>query len=749
MCVKRKIELLAPGGDVDSIKAAIAAGADAVYCGLDKFNARNRAANLSFEDLQGVLRLAHKNSCKVFLTLNIIIVDREIPALIALLNRLVNTSIDGIIVQDLGLFYLLLNYFKGLKIHASTQLTTHNKGQIKFLSKLNASRINLSRKLNIREIQSLTSVAHQHRILTEVFVHGSYCLSFSGLCYMSSIHGGNSGNRGRCSQPCRDQYLTTALSKNYPLNLKDNSAFFDLKELAEAGVDSLKIEGRIKKYDYVYSIVNTWNKQLQSFYYGNKLSDDNRDLFKVFNRDFSNAFLTGDLSKDMFIDHPRDHSVQHLSVINDYSSDHEQEEEKVKWYNEKEVTKADIERKINQFSIARVPLVITISGESGTPLKVTINTPDTSFVVLSVIELAGSGTDHLNYEMIYKRLKAINDTAYYIEQLELDHLHADVYLPFKELTSIKKKILYLLNDSRETVDPIDIPVLKRSPSLKTKPTLSVLISSAKDLYLGNETPAEIYFQLPEAFKDKCTELKELFLNNSNLIPWFPSVLIGEDYHAAIDFIQGVQPKLIVTNNTGIAFEAYTRGIRWIAGPFMNIVNSFSLICLKENFNCSGAFISNEISKTQLKGIIASDEFELYYSVYHPIVLMTSRQCLFHQVTGCEKVSMDDSCLLQCEKSAFITNLKKETFLIEKAKGDYHHIYHEMNYLNQNVVTDFPNHFSGFMIDLRDINTSTTVGCTKARVIELFEDLLSGNPDSDKELTRIIYPTTNRQYLKGI
>jgi putative protease len=129
----KRIELLAPGGDIDSIKAAILAGADAIYCGLDKFNARNRAANIGFDDLQGILRLAHQNSCQVFLTLNIIIIDREIPAIIGILNKLINTSIDGVIVQDLGLFYLLSRYFKSLKIHASTQLTTHNEGQIQFL----------------------------------------------------------------------------------------------------------------------------------------------------------------------------------------------------------------------------------------------------------------------------------------------------------------------------------------------------------------------------------------------------------------------------------------------------------------------------------------------------------------------------------------------------------------------------------------------------------------------------------------
>ena len=142
----KKIELLAPGGDVDSIKAAIAAGADAVYCGLNRFNARNRATNINFKDLNGIINLAHRHNCKVFITLNIIIVGSEIPALVSLLNKLVNTRIDGVIVQDFGLLYLLSKYFKGLEIHASTQLNTHNQGQMNFLSKLNAARVNLARE---------------------------------------------------------------------------------------------------------------------------------------------------------------------------------------------------------------------------------------------------------------------------------------------------------------------------------------------------------------------------------------------------------------------------------------------------------------------------------------------------------------------------------------------------------------------------------------------------------------------------
>jgi len=307
--MKREIELLAPGGDIDAIKAAILAGANAVYCGLDKFNARSQAKNISLNELNGILRLAHSNDCEVFLTLNIIIVEREIPALIGLLNKLANTTLDGIIIQDLGVFYLISKYFPSLNIHASTQMTTHNEGQIKFLSRLNATRVNLSRELTLQEITALTSAAHKHNVLTEVFVHGSNCISFSGLCYMSSVTGGNSGNRGQCSQPCRDESLTTADGKNFPLNIKDNSAFSDITALADAGVDSVKIEGRIKKYHYVYTVVETWRKQLYSFYAQEKLTGYNSNLRNVFNRDFSNSFLKGVVSRDIFIDIPRDNSA--------------------------------------------------------------------------------------------------------------------------------------------------------------------------------------------------------------------------------------------------------------------------------------------------------------------------------------------------------------------------------------------------------------------------------------------------------
>ncbi len=753
MDMKRKLELLAPGGDIDSIKAAIAAGADAVYCGLNKFNARNRATNMNFEDLNGILNLAHKNKCKVFLTLNIIIVGSEIPYLIKLLNKLVNTNIDGVIIQDLGLFYILSKYFKGLKIHASTQLNTHNKGQINFLSRLAATRVNLSRELNINEIKDLTLIGQKNNILTEIFVHGSYCISFSGICYISSVHGGNSGNRGRCSQPCRDRYLTTPEGKNFPLNLKDNCAYFDLRKISDAGVASIKIEGRIKKFSYVYMVVKCWKKQIQNLYSKNRLLNDNSDLYKVFNRDFSNSYLKGDIHKNMFIDNPRDHSILHLCEINNYSTNKKMEEGKLELYAEKEKITANVKNKIKQLNIEKSPLIISISGEIDTPLKVSVKTIDNCFIILSKINLAPknkkSAAKCLNYNILLEKFSTLNDTEYYIKHLELENLQKDLFISFKELSSIKKRILYILNGSKKIIIPIDVPFLKKENTIKKKPGLAILISSQKDLSFCNKTDATIFFQLPNYLKKQYSEFIDLFSKNKKLISWFPSVLIGENYIAAVKFLQQVQPKLIVTNNSGIAYEAYKNQISWIAGPFLNIVNSFSLLCLKENFNACGSFISNEISKHQIKSIICPENFKLYYSIYHPILLLTSRQCLFHQVVGCEKNSIDEKCIQTCNKFSSITNLKKVSLFIEKTKGNYHSIYNNHNFLNTDIVNDLPGFFSRFLIDLSDIKTETKIDIDKSRIITLFENHLNGNLDSEKELKQIIHPSTYTQYKKGI
>ena len=746
----KKIELLAPGGDVNAIKAAIVAGANAVYCGLDTFNARNRAANLSFDDLTGVVKLAHKYDCEIFLTLNVVILEHEVVGIVKLLNKLVNSGIDGIIVQDLGLFNLVKKYFPSLDIHASTQLTTHNNGQIEFLSKVGATRVNLSRELNLTEIKALTKVAHDVDVLTEVFVHGALCIAFSGQCYSSSVSVGNSGNRGRCSQACRDEYEPTATGNKFPLNLKDNSAYFDLPELVDAGVDSLKIEGRIKGAQYVHTVVDSWRKQINKFVETGTLLEDDSNLYKVFNRDFTNLFLKGDMKKSMFIDNPRDHSFTHANEKNDAISVVQIHETQQDLAQEKNEIGLLVEEKIKYLSIAKQNLILSFSGKLGEPLTVTAKVAEEkALIVRSSMNLTASSQSGIDQAAIEKRFKVFNNSEYLVKSFNYENLDTGLNIPFKELTALKNELAFLLNDSVAVIPSVDIASLKHHPKIEQKPKMSLLIADIKDIYLCDHTDADIYFKLPESFKVGDRKYIDLFLAYPRLIPWFPAVLIGKDYLESVKVLEEIRPKHIVSNNTGIAYKAFEMGIDWVAGPFLNTTNSYALLTLKEDLDCKGAFISNEINRPQIRNIKRPENFKLFYSIYHPILMMTSRQCFFQQTVGCKKPSIEDGCMLKCEKATSITNVKGISFAVDKQKGGYPSIYNHEQFLNVDAVNDLSHLFDEFFIDLTDIGSGSKEKLDKVQLIHHFKNVLNGVQESGDQLHEIVAVSTNAQYKQGL
>ena len=404
---------------------------------------------------------------------------------------------------------------------------------------------------------------------------------------------------------------------------------------------------------------------------------------------------------------------------------------------------------IDPLSIEKIPLKITISGQSDAPLQVSIISPDSTFLVSSEKNLMSRGELPLNEQEFLKRFKAINETEYFIEKMDLENLASNLHIPFSELTLLKNRILLVLNDSRTHVAPVKLPALPGPGQRSTPPVLSVLISSREDLQLCSDPALCIYFQLPDAPSNMLTEWIALFNNNRSLIPWFPALSIGKEFDAAVKILREVQPGQIVSNNTGIAFEANQMGIPWIAGPFLNLTNSYSLLALKGHFNCTGAFISNELSRQQIKGIKKPENFDLFFSIYHPIELMTSRQCLFQQVSGCEKEQIDETCIRSCQKSASIHNLKKETLFIDKGAGNYCRIYNESNYLNTEILADLPDLFSGFLIDLRNIRTKTRLAMDKLKCIQLFAYHIQGDPRATLQLREAIHPTNNKQYQTGI
>lgn len=776
-----KIELLAPGGDVDAIKAAIIAGADAVYCGLDTFNARNRASNISFDELVGIIRLAHQYDCQIFLTLNIVILEREFKSLAKLLSKLANTTLDGVIVQDIGLFYVLKKYFPTLDIHASTQMTTHNVGQIPFLKKLGASRVNLSRELNLREITAMAAVGKTHDVLTEVFVHGSLCVAFSGLCYSTSASVGNSGNRGRCSQACREEYETTESGNNFPLNIKDNSAFFDLPKLIEAGVHSFKVEGRIKGASYVHTVVDSFRKQIDGFVETGELTQDGERLYKVFNRDFSNAFLRGDLNQSMFIENPRDNSKNHAVEANNAISVVQIYDVEQKLNTEKDEISATVFDKIKHLSIDKIPLKLLFSGDVSQPLTVEVTLNESSdvtakigtgaeieiFSLSSSLLLKESEKASIDHTAIEKRFKSIGGAEYNLTSICTDGLGGNISLPFKELTMLKNEVASRL--IKQSVKPeVTFPPLQSHAKTKVfdeegrekKANLSILICDESDVALADETDAAIYFKLPDAYKRGCTKYVGFLNDNPRLIPWFPPVLIGKDFDVALNILEQVKPPLLVTNNTGIAHRADELGLKWIAGPFLNTTNSYALLAMKESFNCSGAFISNEINRPQIKSIARPENFKLMYSIYHPILLMASRQCFFQQSVGCEKPRIDNGCMLSCDKSTSITNLKGDSFAIDKQKAGYPSIYNQDQFLNTDIIDDLADLFDDFMIDLTNIGAGDKKSPEKLALIQHFENLLLVN-NSDVEgrieeeqaikatLKSMVPESTNVQYFNGL
>ncbi len=302
----KKIELLAPVGSMESLHAAVNNGADAVYLGGKLFNARQYASNFDEEELKTAIEYAHARGVKVYLTLNISVKNSELEELRSYLDFLSDTDIDALIVQDLGVINIIRKDYPKLKIHGSTQMTINNKSGVEFLKNQGLERVVLARELSISEIESIKRETDTE---LEVFIHGALCVSYSGQCLMSSMIGGRSGNRGRCAQTCRmpfqlmDQKDGSAakLDGSYVLSPKDLNTVDNIGRLIDIGVDSFKIEGRMKKPEYVALIVSKYRKAIDSHI--NKSEDktnerDREDIRKIFNRGFTKGFLGEDFGQD-------------------------------------------------------------------------------------------------------------------------------------------------------------------------------------------------------------------------------------------------------------------------------------------------------------------------------------------------------------------------------------------------------------------------------------------------------------------
>ncbi|KNZ42002.1 U32 family peptidase [Acetobacterium bakii] len=289
-----KPEILAPAGTMESIIAAINGGADAVYFGGKSFNARRNAGNMTKEEITAAVAMCHSHNVKVYVTLNILIKNSEMPELVDTLNFLKGLNVDGLIVQDMGVIYLIRKYFPEFKLQTSTQASVYGLEGVLFFENMGFSRVVLPREMPLTEV---ARIKKQTAVELKIFCHGALCYAYSGQCLLSSMIGGRSGNRGLCAQPCRKTYELLDDAGNfygsgYLLSPKDLNTLDDVEAIVASGVDSLKIEGRMKTPEYVYGITRAYREKVD-LACGEAVTEtiDKQAVMQLFNRDFSRGHL--------------------------------------------------------------------------------------------------------------------------------------------------------------------------------------------------------------------------------------------------------------------------------------------------------------------------------------------------------------------------------------------------------------------------------------------------------------------------
>lgn len=325
-----QVELLAPAGNIESLKAAFVNGADAVYLGGVSFSARRQAANFNMQELLSARKMADSYNAKLYITMNTVVSDEEMEEAAIFIDFLANNGFDAIIIQDIGLLKLIKEIAPSMPIHASTQMTIHNIDGAKMMQDFGLDRVILARELTLPEI---TAISDLSSISTEIFVHGALCICYSGRCLFSSMIGGRSGNRGMCAQPCRMKYSLTNIDNNkrvsreglgeYLLSPKDLCTLQILPDIIASGVSSLKIEGRMKRPEYVATTVRIYRKELDNILNKQKnenIDNDIRELGQIFNRGFSFGYLKEQKNTELISDGRPNNRGMYLGRIVSYDA---------------------------------------------------------------------------------------------------------------------------------------------------------------------------------------------------------------------------------------------------------------------------------------------------------------------------------------------------------------------------------------------------------------------------------------------
>lgn len=475
-----KTELLAPAGNMETLKAAVQNGADAVYIGGKMYGARAFANNFTLDEIKTALKYCHLYSVKLYVTANTVIFENEIEDFLDYMKFLYESGVDAVIMQDLGMISLVRKLIPDLEIHASTQINVHNDESLFFLKNMGVKRAVLAREMSIDEIKNLKC-----DIEKEIFIHGALCVSYSGQCLFSSLNGGRSGNRGECTQSCRLPYENNK-TQNYYLSTKELCSVNHIKEILDLKINSLKIEGRMKSPTYVGYVTRIYRRLIDDYYKGLNPKITPMELYNLttlFNRKFTDGYLFND---NIYNIKSPNHLGSHLGIVIKITKDKIfvkldedlYQEDGIRFcssnkgmiinklYNEKgllvnHVCKGDIAILDNKVNLKekdsvnktisknliklientvpkKIPISFKVFAKAFNELTLTV-TDDINTITLKSIKLDKALNKPTTKEEIYSKLNKLGNTPFYLKSYEINLDNA--FIPMKILNNLKRDII--------------------------------------------------------------------------------------------------------------------------------------------------------------------------------------------------------------------------------------------------------------------------------------------------------------------
>ena len=615
-------EILAPVGNFDMLYAAVRSGADAVYLGAEEFNARRNAQNFTISDLKEAVSYCHIRSVKVYLTLNILIRDNEFDRAVALCYEAYNAGIDAVIIADTGLALYISKVLPELQLHASTQMTVNSQEALIPLKEMGFKRVVAAREMSKEALISLTNKAKELDMEIEVFVHGALCMCVSGQCLMSAFLGGRSGNRGLCAGPCRLPFSAIEKKERYDLSLKDLSLLNHIKELCNIGIASFKIEGRMKRSEYVAAAVTAVKYAREN---GEVPQDLSATLKAVFSRSgFTDGYYTNNSGKDMFGTRTKDDVLSAPAVLPKLHELYRKE-------------------------YSHISLNATLVLKQGENSRLTLSCGEHTVSVMGSIPEQALNKS-MDKDTAYKLLSKLGNTPYVLDTLDFSAENG-LALPSSSLNSMRREAIEQLNALRSATPDAEQTVFADTKNSQRK-ELKGFILRLEDIKL---LPDEVSFV--KALLIPAEKLLSKTIDISlPVIAELPRMCDDNDLLRKILFklkTNGIE-YVSVGNLSHIELAKEAR-LNIIFGFGMNVFSSFSCDFAK-SFNAKGILLSPELTVNQINGI--SCDTPTAFIAYGKLPLMIFKNCPVNNAKNCS----------ECKQNSFLTDRKKERFGIRCRTG---------------------------------------------------------------------------------